>query len=172
MVTCLDGYSVTSTYALFEVYRDEVERTRVVDVAFTGDRLGDGNVIAWYADGDASDGLSNLLYTQTAIDDGTNSSVWYNAGGRFDLAVPLLGLPQPTVATGTCPTTTLTLQMGDATTYATVEGEADFYGYSVVNGQQTQRKRGVTTVTKTWTHWRATEVAEDCNIDDDTCNED
>jgi hypothetical protein len=170
-VACFDGYKVTSTYSLFEVYRDEEEVNRVIDVAFTGDRLGDGNIIAWYADGDVTDGLTGLAYSQVAIDDGTNTSVWYNAGGRFDITVPLSGA-QPTVPSGTCPTAALSLQMGDASTVAVAEGEADFYGYAVENGQQTHRKRGVTTVTKTWTHWRANEVSEDCELDDDTCGED
>ncbi len=171
--TCLDGYALVSTYDVHEVYRDEDgERKRVVDIDFTGDRLGDGNVIAWYADADADDGLSGLLYSQLALDDGTGTSVWYNAGGRFEAIVPITGVAEPSVS---CPSATLNLQFGDASTAAVLEGSAEWTGYDVERRSQTLTKKvngRRVTVTRAWTHWRANEVGEDCELDDDTCDED
>jgi hypothetical protein len=173
VLTCLDGYSVASTYQTHEVYRDDDgERKRVVDVDFTGDRLGDGNVIAWYADGNADDGLTNLVYSQVALDDGTGTSVWYNAGGRFDITVPIGGFAEPLVS---CPSAELSLQFGGANTTATIEGSAEWTGYDVEKKSQKSTKKvngQHVTSTKSWTHWRAKEVGEDCALDDDTCDED
>jgi len=139
-----DDYQVISTYETYEVYRrDGTERQRVVDVAFVGDRLGDGNVIAWYADADPDDGLDNLLNSHEAIDQGTQDSVWYNAGASFNVKVPLDGYTQPADDEAQA---SLWMQFGDAETDSVITGEVTYCGY-VVNGM----------------HWRAREVVDDGN---------
>ena len=153
--TCLEeanrDYIVTSTYEVFEAYRGNgTERNHVIDVAYTGDRLGDGNDMAWYADADPSDGFDNLLHTHEAIDNGTETSVWFNAGGRFHVKVPLTGVAMPATAT---PEATLSVQFGDANTTAVVEGCAEYTGYQVT--ERTNRNGS-----KTWTNWRLSEIEE------------
>lgn len=153
VTTCLDGYQVVSSYEAYDLHSDD-DGERVIDVAYTGDRLGDGNVMGWYDDEDATDGLDGLLYSHEAIDDGSATSVWYNAGGRFDLSVPLQGTGIS--ASSSDRTATVTLQVGDASTAAVAEGSATFVDYSVSGN------RNATT-------WRSREITEDgdCAYDDD-----
>ncbi len=139
-----DDYQVTSPYETYEVYRkDGTERRRVVDIAFVGDRLGDGNVIAWYADDDPDDGLDGLLNSHEAIDQGTGDSVWYNAGASFNVKVPLDGYSQPDDDEAQA---SLWMQFGDADTDFVITGEVTYCGYEVA---------GI--------HWRASEVLDDGN---------
>jgi hypothetical protein len=67
---------------------------KTVDVLYP-DRLVPGNVISWYADGDLSNnsGLpENLVYQHDASANGTATDTYFNAGGRFFIKVPVVGL--------------------------------------------------------------------------------
>lgn len=152
VTTCLDGYAIVSSYDLYEIHSGGCER--IVDVDYIGDRLGDGNVIAWYADGDAADGLTGLLHSHEAIDDGSESSVWRDAGGRFDVIVPLNG--RGVSAGSTDRSATLSLQLGGVSTAAVVEGSVTFGDYE-------------RSANRTATTWRSREVDEDesCLLDQD-----
>ncbi len=66
-------------------------RRKHVDVLYP-DRLVPGNTIEWYADGDPSDGLTDLVYSHEAVADGTADDTYFNAGGRFWLKVPIAGI--------------------------------------------------------------------------------
>jgi hypothetical protein len=136
-------YTTTSAYEVYEVYKrdGDTERKRVVDVVFP-DRIGDGNVMAWYLDGDADDGLDSLLYSHEIIDDGTAEAVFYNAGGRFHVVVPLDG--SGLTSDYAEPSASLTIQVGTADTPEIVEGSFTFSGYAV-DGD----------------HWRLSEIDED-----------
>jgi hypothetical protein len=66
-------------------------RGKTVDVVFP-DRLVPGNTIAWYADGDASNGVTGMVFSHDATADGSAVATYYNAGGRFWITVPIAGI--------------------------------------------------------------------------------
>lgn len=153
--TCLEelrrDFVVRSTYDVAVLRQGHGrERNHVIDVHYNGDRLGDGNVVSWYQDGDPSDGLSNLLYSQVAIDDGSATSVWYNAGGVYDVKVPITGMNVPAGDEELA----LAVQFGDADTDAVVDGEA--VCADMVRETTTTRRGVVTRV-----DWRLREIDED-----------
>lgn len=139
-------YTTTSSYEVFDVYQRDgtTERKRVKDVLFPG-RLGNGEEIAWYADDDPTDGLDNPMHSHEAIDDGTATAVFYNAGGRFRVKVPLAqALANGLTVDAAEKQATVSIQAGTADTPYIVEGQTVFDGYTVDGN-----------------HWRLKEVDED-----------
>jgi hypothetical protein len=76
-------------------------------------RLVPCNVIEWYADGDPSDGLSNLIYTHEASANGTGTDTYFSAGARFFIKVPVAGISLD--STDRCVTVELTVGQEDVT---------------------------------------------------------
>ena len=85
-----------------------------------------------------------------AIDDGSATSVWFNAGGVFNLEVPVDGMNVPAGARSI----TLSAQFGDAGTAATVEGSATCSG---LTSESQITRRGVLKRVD----WRLHEIDED-----------
>lgn len=65
----------------------EIRRTTAT-VLFPA-RLVPGVVIAWYRDGDTSDGVQDLVYTQECAADGTRSATYNNGTARYSVSVPI-----------------------------------------------------------------------------------
>jgi len=101
-----------------------------VDVIFP-DRLGDGNVVAWYSDADPSDGFDSFVYSHEAIDDGTGDATFFNAGGRFHVVLPTSGLGLD--ESSATPYAQLQLTVGDQNTAVIATGVANFGQYDVWN---------------------------------------
>jgi hypothetical protein len=136
------GYAVSSAFERFDVYEDG-DRRRVIDFHFP-DRLGDGNIVAWYHAEAENIAPSNLLYSHEAIDDGSASSTFYNAGGGWRVEVPLdgSGLTEADLREAT-----VGLWFGHADSGAAVAGCARYADY-VLDGR----------------HWRYQEIEEDEGI--------
>jgi hypothetical protein len=73
-----------------------------VQVTFP-ERLIPGNTIQWYATGKPSAVSSNnLIYTQVATADGTATATYFNAGGVFEIQVPVSGINYNRSDRGSC----------------------------------------------------------------------
>ena len=127
LTVTIDGIHLVTVDAAGNVDTDHPHgkwsrRRNNVQILFP-DRLGEGNVIAWYADGDPDDGITGLLYSHEAIDDGSEESTFYNAGGRYQVRVPIgaAGVDE----TFAEQTATMTLTVGDTTTTTIASGNAE-----------------------------------------------
>ena len=149
-------YSVDSAYTTETVYRGNgTERNRVVDVLYP-DNLAEGDVMAWYHDADATT-LDNLLYEHTLEEvDGSTSntdSVWYNAGGRYNIRVPIGDDivdgsldPDALEASASEQVVTVSITVGGDTSDSgsSLTGSVTYSGYVLTDG-----------------HWRIAETDED-----------
>jgi len=96
-----------------------VKKDKYVDVTYPA-RLLPGNTIEWYRDGDAGDGLQNYVYQHEATSNGSAVDTYFNAGGRFWITVPALGVAQ----TDAPQTAQVELSIGEAN--VTLVGCGDF----------------------------------------------
>ena len=143
-------YTVDSAYDSETVFRGNgTERTRVIDVLYP-DNLTEGDELIWYS---GTDQTGTELYDQTleenAASTSNTDSVWYNAGGRFHLRVPIGddivdgNLSEATDAAEQVATVSITV--GDTSVPGSaVTGEVTYSGYVVTDG-----------------HWRIAETDED-----------
>jgi hypothetical protein len=160
MATLVDNgdntYTIDSAYDTATVYKGNgTDRKRVIDIIYP-DNLQEGDVLAWYSDADAAadedgDGsnLDGFLYEHTLEEttsvDATADSVWYNAGGRFHVRVPIgQSIMDGLIDESTTEQSiTVSIQVGDAAN-SVVDGEVVYNSYTTKPG-----------------HWRLEEVEED-----------
>ena len=145
-------YTVSSAYDTETVYRGNgTERTRVIDVMYP-DNLAEGDELVWYS---GTDLTGTELYNQTLEENAASTtntdSVWYNAGGRFNLRVPLgddiIAGTLTEASTASEQVANVTITVGDTTTPgSSVSGSVTYSGYVISDG-----------------HWRIAETDEDTN---------
>ncbi len=112
-------YSVRSDIAAtFTRATTGLDRTHVFLVSWAGNRLGTGNIVEWYNDDDPTDGLDDLLYSQTMSDTETARTVRADATGSFEVRVPVDGTDAPATRSAT-----VQLRFGDEGTEGMVIGE-------------------------------------------------